>query len=493
MKTLAIETSCDETSVAVLGPQGEVLANLVSSQVAVHAPYLGVVPELAARHHVEVLPRLMGALEQQGLLGDLELVAVTQGPGLIGSLLVGTCYASAFAYARNLPLSAVDHLEGHLVSPFMNLEGRPAEAIPDGALTLVVSGGHSSYFLFSQGRGVPLNRTRDDAAGEVFDKVAAALGLGYPGGPVVDRLAENGDPSAFRFSPPRIKDPHGELDFSFSGLKSAVIRKAQELGKALQAGTSHDLGQNFAKAFEIQFTDENNDLQYCWTTSWGVSTRMVGAIVMAHGDDQGLRLPPKLAPIQVVIVPIFREESQRASVMAAAAQIKAMLHEAGLRVHLDDRDNFSPGYKFNDWEMRGVPLRLEIGPKDVANNTVALARRDMPGKEGKRFVSQAGLVGTVRDLLDDIQASLLRQATEFRDSHLHEVTSNYQDFIEVVRGGEWALAWFCESAACEERVKEDAQAVSRNFPLEQPHPGEQGKCIVCGQPAREMAYFAKAY
>lgn len=232
MKTLAIETSCDETSVAVLGPQGEVLANLVSSQVAVHAPYLGVVPELAARHHVEVLPRLMGALEQQGLLGDLELVAVTQGPGLIGSLLVGTCYASAFAYARNLPLSAVDHLEGHLVSPFMNLEGRPAEAIPEGALTLVVSGGHSSYFLFSQGKGVPLNRTRDDAAGEVFDKVAAALGLGYPGGPVVDRLAENGDPSAFRFSPPRIKDPQGELDFSFSGLKSAVIRKAQELGLA---------------------------------------------------------------------------------------------------------------------------------------------------------------------------------------------------------------------------------------------------------------------
>lgn len=230
MKTLAIETSCDETSVAVLGSRGEVLANLVSSQVAVHAPYLGVVPELAARHHVEVLPRLIEVLEAQGLLADLGLVVVTQGPGLIGSLLVGTCYASAFAYARSLPLAAVDHLEGHLVSPFMNLEGLPAEVIPEGALTLVVSGGHSSYFLFRQGRGVPLNRTRDDAAGEVFDKVAAALGLGYPGGPVVDRLAEKGDPSAFRFSPPRIKDPQGELDFSFSGLKSAVIRKAQELG-----------------------------------------------------------------------------------------------------------------------------------------------------------------------------------------------------------------------------------------------------------------------
>ncbi|MGQ9851646.1 MAG: proline--tRNA ligase, partial [Aggregatilineaceae bacterium] len=280
----------------------------------------------------------------------------------------------------------------------------------------------------------------------------------------------------------------------FAGaLASYSIEAMMRDGKALQSGTSHDLGQNFARAFEIQFTDENNDLQYCWTTSWGVSTRMVGAIVMAHGDDQGLRLPPRLAPIQVVIVPIFREESQRASVMAAAAQIKAMLHDAGLRVHLDDRDNVSPGFKFNDWEMRGVPLRLEIGPKDVANHTVALARRDLPGKEGKRVASQDGLVATVRALLDDIQASLLQQATEFRDRHLHEVHSSYEDFIEVIRNGEWALAWFCEDAACEERVKEDAQAVSRNFPLEQPHPGEQGKCIICGKPAREMAYFAKAY
>ena len=280
----------------------------------------------------------------------------------------------------------------------------------------------------------------------------------------------------------------------FAGaLASYSIEAMMRDGKALQSGTSHDLGQNFARAFEIQFTDENNDLQYCWTTSWGVSTRMVGAIVMAHGDDQGLRLPPKLAPIQVVIVPIFREESQRASVMTAAAQIKAMLHDAGLRVHLDDRDNVSPGFKFNDWEMRGVPLRLEIGPKDVANHTVTLARRDLVGKEGKRVASQDGLVATVRALLDEIQASLLQQATEFRDSHLHEVTSSYEDFIEVIQRGEWALAWFCEAAACEERVKEDAQAVSRNFPLEQPHPGEQGKCIICGKPAREMAYFAKAY
>jgi N6-L-threonylcarbamoyladenine synthase len=230
MKALAIETSCDETSVAVLGREGQVLANLVSSQVAVHAPYLGVVPELAARHHVENLPRLMGHLAKEGFLPDVELVAVTQGPGLVGSLLVGTNFAAAYAFARGLPLVAVDHLEGHLVSPFLNLQGTPAIPIPEKALTLVVSGGHSSYFLWQDGQGRPLNRTRDDAAGEVFDKVAAALGLGYPGGPVVDKLAERGDPQAFVFPPPRIKDPAGELDFSFSGLKSAVIRQASQLG-----------------------------------------------------------------------------------------------------------------------------------------------------------------------------------------------------------------------------------------------------------------------
>jgi N6-L-threonylcarbamoyladenine synthase len=230
MKALAIETSCDETSVAVLGREGQVLANLVSSQVAVHAPYLGVVPELAARHHVENLPRLMGHLAKEGFLQDVELVVVTQGPGLIGSLLVGTNFAAAYAFARGLPLVAVDHLEGHLVSPFLNLQGTPAIPIPEKALTLVVSGGHSSYFLWQDGQGRPLNRTRDDAAGEVFDKVAAALGLGYPGGPVVDKLAERGDAQAFVFPPPRIKDPAGELDFSFSGLKSAVIRQASQLG-----------------------------------------------------------------------------------------------------------------------------------------------------------------------------------------------------------------------------------------------------------------------
>jgi len=228
--TLGIETSCDETAVALVDGDGRVLCNLVSSQVAAHAPYLGVVPEIAARHHLEALPKLLAEADRVAPLAGVELVAVTRGPGLIGSLLVGTCFAAAYAWARSLPLAGVDHLEGHLVSPFLHLDGTAAAPVPEPALTLVVSGGHSSLFLLAGGTARPLNRTRDDAAGEVFDKLAAALGLGYPGGPVVDRFAEDGDPAAFTFSAPRIKDPAGARDYSFSGLKTAAIRLAAERG-----------------------------------------------------------------------------------------------------------------------------------------------------------------------------------------------------------------------------------------------------------------------
>jgi N6-L-threonylcarbamoyladenine synthase len=230
MRTLGVETSCDETAVALLEGDGRVLFNVISSQAAAHAPYLGVVPEIAARRHLEALPRLLAEAERRIGLAGVELVAVTRGPGLIGSLLVGTCFASAYAWARGLPLVGVDHLEGHLASPFLDLGGSPAREPAEPALILVVSGGHSSYFLLTSGKARPLNRTRDDAAGEVFDKVAAALGLGYPGGPVIDRLAERGDGTRFTFTQPRIKDPAGALDYSFSGLKTSVIRAAQGLG-----------------------------------------------------------------------------------------------------------------------------------------------------------------------------------------------------------------------------------------------------------------------
>ena len=261
--------------------------------------------------------------------------------------------------------------------------------------------------------------------------------------------------------------------------------------KALQSGTSHNLGQNFAKAFEIDFTDENNEQQFCWTTSWGVSTRMVGAIVMAHGDDKGLRLPPRMAPIQAVIVPIYKNDEQQTVVMETANRIFSEMKGAGVRVHMDDRPNMSPGFKYNDWEMRGVPVRIEVGPKDVEKNSVALARRDVPGREGKQFVPQDGLVETVKTLLDDIQAALLQQATEFRDSNITEV-HDYDQFREIVKDA-WALSWFCGERECELSIKEDNQAVSRCFPLDQPHPDETGTCIKCGGEATEMAYFAKAY
>src|ERR1700726_1446718 len=188
-------------------------------------------------------------------------------------------------------------------------------------------------------------------------------------------------------------------------------------GKALQAGTSHNLGQNFAKAFEIRYLDKTGVLQHCWTTSWGLSTRTVGAIIMVHGDDQGLMLPPRLAPFQLVIVPIFKTDDERSSVLENAHRLRKELTGAGIRVKMDERDGMSPGFKFNDWEMRGVPLRLEIGPKDVAKKSVVLARRDQPGKEGKSFVPQEGIAAAVSQLLEEIQKSLCDRALEFRKAH----------------------------------------------------------------------------
>lgn len=259
--------------------------------------------------------------------------------------------------------------------------------------------------------------------------------------------------------------------------------------RALQSGTSHFLGQNFAKAFDIKFLDENNTLQYCWTTSWGLSTRFIGAIIMTHGDDQGLILPPRLAPIQTVIVPILKSDLESAPVMEAVTRVQAELKAAGLRVKVDDRTEVTPGFKFNDWEMRGVPLRIEIGPKDVEKGSVALARRDKPGREGKSFVPQAGLTAVVTDLLADIQKSLLARATAFRDSHIHD-PKDYEELKQVVQNG-WALSYWCESAECEAKVKEDTKATTRCIPLDQEE--GNGKCIVCGKDAKHKVYFAKAY
>ncbi len=257
--------------------------------------------------------------------------------------------------------------------------------------------------------------------------------------------------------------------------------------RALQAGTSHNLAQNFAKAFEIQFLDQNNTLQYCWTTSWGVSTRFIGAIIMTHGDDQGLVLPPRLAPIQVVIVPIFRNDEEQSLVMPVVERIRQEL--AAFRVHVDDRTGVTPGFKFNDWEMRGVPLRIEIGPKDVQKGSVMAARRDRPGREGKSFLSQENLAGQVDVLLNDIQQSLLQKATAFRDAHIFE-PKDYEELKEIVQHG-WAYAWWCGSGECEAKIKEETKATTRCIPMNQPE--GSGTCVYCGKPAKEKVYFARAY
>jgi prolyl-tRNA synthetase len=259
--------------------------------------------------------------------------------------------------------------------------------------------------------------------------------------------------------------------------------------KALQAGTSHMLGQRFAKAFDIRFLDQNNELQYCWTTSWGVSSRMVGAIIMVHGDDQGLKLPPVLAPIQAVIVPIWRQEEQKAAVLEATERVRAQL-AASFRVKVDAREEVTPGFKFNDWEMRGVPLRIEIGPKDVASESVVVARRDVPGRAGKQVVPMAGLEGAVGDALLAIQSSLLASATAFRDADIH-TPGSYEELKQVVEIG-WARAFWCGDEACEARIKEETKATNRCIPLDQEGRGD-GSCIVCGQPAQEWSYWAKAY
>ena len=260
-------------------------------------------------------------------------------------------------------------------------------------------------------------------------------------------------------------------------------------GKALQSGTSHFLGQNFAQAFEVRYLDQKGELQYCWTTSWGLSTRMVGAIIMVHGDDQGLVLPPKLAPYQAVIVPIFKNDEEKVAVMSAAKEIKTRLAKANIRVTLDEREGQSPGWKFNDWEMRGVPVRVELGPKDVAKQSAVLARRDRPGKEGKISASLADLPATVEKLLAEIQQAMHDKALAFRKANTHE-TNDYEQFKKAVEGG-FALAFWCGSGDCEAKIKEETRATMRCIPLDQD--AGAGKCVHCGKDARERAIFGKAY
>lgn len=288
---------------------------------------------------------------------------------------------------------------------------------------------------------------------------------------------------------PVIPGEKSELERFAGAVQTFTIEAMMGDRKALQSATSHYMGQNFAKAFEIKYLDQSNELQYCHTTSWGLSTRFIGAIIMTHGDDLGLMMPPRLAPIQVVMVPIYRKDAEKTAVLEATHRLKDELVEAGIRVKVDDRDNLSPGYKFNDWELRGVPVRIEIGPRDVEKNSVAVARRDKPGREGKVFLSQDGLVPQIGSLLDEIHEGMLAGATTFREDNTHEV-DDYDAFKEAVATG-FARVWWAGSNEDEDRVKEETKATIRCFPVDQP--GGTGRCFYTGQTADKIAIFARAY
>jgi prolyl-tRNA synthetase len=259
--------------------------------------------------------------------------------------------------------------------------------------------------------------------------------------------------------------------------------------RGLQAGTSHNLGQNFAKAFDIRYLDHNNELQYCWTTSWGLSTRFIGAIIMVHGDDQGLVMPPRLAPYQAVIVPIFRNDEEKALVMESVYQTSQQLTENGIRVKVDDRDHLTPGFKFNDWEMRGVPVRVEIGPRDVAKGSVALARRDIPGRDGKQFIPQEGLPIVVNQLLEDIHLAIYAKAQNFLENHTYR-PKDYGEMKEAVKDG-FVRVWWDGTTKDEMKIKEETKATLRCLPLDKPE--GKGSCIYSGRETDRVAVFGRGY
>ena len=275
----------------------------------------------------------------------------------------------------------------------------------------------------------------------------------------------------------------------FAGaLDTYCIEALMQDGKALQAGTSHFLGQNFAKAFDVKFTSKEGKLEHVWATSWGVSTRLMGALIMAHSDDQGLVLPPKLAPIQVVIVPIYKTDEEKANLDSYVDGLTTELKNLGVSIKYDDRDTQRPGFKFAEWELKGVPLRVAIGARDMQNGTVELARRDTQTKE---TVEQMGLAGKIHALLDEIQDNIYQKALKFRDEHITEVNS-YDEFKTVLeeKGGFLSCHWD-GTVETEKRVKEETKATIRCIPLDAKE--EEGICIFTGKPSKQRVLFAKAY
>ena len=277
----------------------------------------------------------------------------------------------------------------------------------------------------------------------------------------------------------------------FAGAEDTLcIEAMMQDGKALQAGTSHFLGQNFAKAFDVKFATKEGGLDFVWGTSWGVSTRLMGALIMAHSDDNGLVLPPKLAPMQVVIVPIYRGDDEFKAVSAKANELVSALRKAGVSVKFDDRDTHKPGWKFAEYELKGVPLRIALGPRDLENGTVEIARRDTLTKESFALDSMP-IEEKVKALLDEIQISIYQKANDFKESHTTEVNSweEFQELLET-KGGFLSAHWDGTSET-EDKIKEMTKATIRCIPLDQKE--EIGKCVLTGRPSKGRVLFAKAY
>ncbi|MFW5955279.1 MAG: proline--tRNA ligase [Rhodothermales bacterium] len=274
----------------------------------------------------------------------------------------------------------------------------------------------------------------------------------------------------------------------FAGaVETYCIEALMQDGKALQAGTSHFLGQNFARAFDCTFQNQDNELEYVWATSWGVSTRLLGALIMTHSDDQGLVLPPRLAPTQVVIVPIYRKEEEKAAVLETASLVEGLLKEKGIRVKLDARESHRPGWKFNEYELQGVPLRIAIGPRDVRNGVVEVARRDSREKE---TIPQEGIGAAIQTLLNSIQVNLYERALSFREANTTPVDS-YDEFKEVLKDkGGFVLAHWDGTEETEARIKEETRATIRLIPLDD---GEEGRDLITGKPSAKRVVFARAY
>jgi prolyl-tRNA synthetase len=275
----------------------------------------------------------------------------------------------------------------------------------------------------------------------------------------------------------------------FAGAEETYcIEALMQDGKALQAGTSHFLGQNFAKAFDVTFSDKNNKLDYVWATSWGVSTRLVGALVMAHSDDEGLVLPPKIAPLQVVIVPIYKGDQQKSDIDRKALEIVSELKAKGIRVKYDDSDNQRPGWKFAQYELKGVPVRLAIGARDIQNNVAEISRRDT---RDKNSISIDGLAEHIANLLDEIQQAMYQKAFSFREQNITKV-DNWDEFEKILneKGGFVSAHWD-GTAETEQQIKERTKATIRCIPLN--NPKEDGKCILTGKPSVERVLFAIAY